>query len=129
VQKEAIWPIEPAPTTIPPRCYPCNPKYLASWSPEVRPGRVGVGPGSLSMGGARAVPRRGWCERTGSPPVGGVWGGSGVTVDGRCQGTSLSAVHSLSMILEGYLGIIVCVCDMLIPAHFCLFGSEWKTLV
>ena len=28
VQKEAIWPIESAPTTIPPRPYPHNPTYL-----------------------------------------------------------------------------------------------------
>ena len=28
VQKGAIWPIEPAPSTIPPRLYPRNPAYL-----------------------------------------------------------------------------------------------------
>jgi len=29
VKKEAIWPIEPAPTIISPRSDPCNPTYLA----------------------------------------------------------------------------------------------------
>jgi len=32
VQKEAIWPIEPAPTTIPRRDYPSSPIYLPSSS-------------------------------------------------------------------------------------------------